>query len=180
MKVLALDLSLTATGVVHAGHGTALWDTDYKGDQRLWWFKRKLDDLIENWSIDLAVVEDYVNSSYASSESGMLHGVIRIGLFGADIPVAYVPPKSLKKYATGNGNAAKPDMRMALYKRAGFDERNDNLVDATWLYYMALDHYGEPELEMPQSHRVALDKIAWPDLGADVTVSVLDNGETAK
>lgn len=187
MKVLALDLSLTATGVVHDGMGTTTWKPKNTGMHRLCWFGRELAHVIENWTIDLAVVEGPSFASRGNSvvDIGMLHGVIRLALHRSDIPTAVIPPSSLKKYATGKGNATKPDMRMALYKRADIDCPDDNIVDATWLWYMAKDHYGEPELDMPASHRVALDKIDWPALlplsggptGADITISVLENGE---
>jgi len=75
----------------------------------------------------------------------------------------------LKRYATGKGNATKADMRMALFQRAGLDVRDDNAVDAWWLRAMALDHYGHPLVAMPQTHRQALEKVAWPELAQEAT-----------
>lgn len=172
IHVLALDLSLTATGV--AWHqGVDVWRSKpSKKDipfeiSRLAYFERKVLDHVENYTTDLVVIESLLqNRANGVAALGMLHGVIRTALHWRDIPVALVPPSSLKKYATGTGNAQKPDMRMALYKRAFLDERDDNIVDAHWLYYMALDHYGCAEFQMPQDQRAALDKIEWPALVA--------------
>ncbi len=90
---------------------------------------------------------------------------MRLELWRRGLPVAEVPPSSVKKYATGKGNATKPDMRVALLQRAGIDERDDNRVDAWWLRSAALDHYGEPVVAMPRIHREALAKMAWPEFG---------------
>ena len=56
--------------------------------------------------------------------------------------------------------ATKPDMRMALYQRAGLDERDDNRVDAWWLRQVGLHLLGDPDaLNLPKTHLAALDKI---------------------
>jgi len=71
-----------------------------------------------------------------------------------------VPPATLKRYATGRGNATKADMRMAPYRRTGIDQPDDNLVDAAWLRHLGLDLLGAPEVRMPEAHRAALGKLA--------------------
>lgn len=74
-----------------------------------------------------------------------------------------MPPTSLKKFATGKGNATKADMRMALFQRAGIDCRDDNQVDAWWLHQIGLHISSSlPRLVLPQTHTVALDKINIP------------------
>ena len=70
---------------------------------------------------------------------------------------------TLKKFATGNGAAKKPDLRMALYRRAGVDVADDNQVDAWWLRQAGLQHLGDPDaVPLPQTHLSALDKVVWP------------------
>jgi Holliday junction resolvasome RuvABC endonuclease subunit len=184
VKVLALDLSLTATGVAFHDNDPRTWKTNCTGAQRLAQYRDMLNDVVTFDTYDIVIIEDLPMGlrNAAAGSLGMLHGVIRVLLHDYDIPVVLVPPASLKKYATGKGNAKKPDMRMALYKRTDLDLADDNQVDAVWLRHMALDHYGEPELDMPASHRAALDKISWPPVeggptGADITISVLDGGE---
>lgn len=75
--------------------------------------------------------------------------------------VVDVPPATVKKFATGNGSAAKPDLRMALYRRAGLDLPDDNQVDAFWLYQIGLHLAGHPDaIPVPQTHRSALNKLS--------------------
>lgn len=85
------------------------------------------------------------------------------GRYGPDA-VVEVSPSGLKKYATGSGSSkvSKADMRVALLKRTGIDERDENRVDAEWLRLMALDALGAPVVELPAAHRQALDAVAWP------------------
>lgn len=76
-----------------------------------------------------------------------------------------VNQSTLKKYATGRGNAKKPDLRVELLKRAGVDEPDDNRVDAAWLRYMGLQRFGQTSaLAMPADRAKVLDAVVWPAL----------------
>ena len=78
--------------------------------------------------------------------------------------IAVMAPGQLKKFATGNGSAKKPDMRMALYQRAGLDIRSDDEVDALWLRQAGLVRQGHPDaLSLPKTQTAVLDGIAWPE-----------------
>lgn len=165
MRVIGLDLSLTATGAAYEA-GRATWHTKTTGPERLWWLRDRLHRCLdEQTPIDLVALEGYAfgrpNQAHPIGELG---GVIRLALYELKMPYAEIPPANVKKYATGKGNATKPDMRMALFQRFEIDERDDNRVDAFWLRAMALDHYGEPLCTMPAVNRGSLDKLTWPDL----------------
>ena len=68
-----------------------------------------------------------------------------------------VAPTALKKFATGKGNATKPDIRMALYQRAGLDVRDDNQADAYFLRQVGLHLVGDPDaLPLPKAHLAVL------------------------
>ena len=68
-----------------------------------------------------------------------------------------VSPSALKKFATGKGNATKPDMRMAMFQRTGLDERDDNRVDAYFLRQVGLHLVGDPDaLPLPKAHLAVL------------------------
>lgn len=163
-RVLGLDLSISATGIAAPDGTTSVLKLHASnGDQRLNIILDAITDQL-NQGVDLAVIEDLPTHAQGAGITGMVHGVTRWALIDTGTPYALVPPASLKKYATGRGNAGKPDMRMALYQRAGIDERDDNAVDAWWLRAMGLDHLGHPPTPMPTTHRAALEKITWPDL----------------
>ncbi|MGV9779731.1 hypothetical protein [Streptosporangium sp. NPDC003464] len=169
-RVLGLDLSLTATGI-------ATWDgrplstlrtVASDGDQRLRRImvtvRAEAYDYFNIEPIELAVIEDLPKHAQGAGITGMVHGAVRIALMELGVPYALVPPATLKKYATGRGNATKPDMRMALYRRTGLDLRDDNQVDAWWLRAAGLDALGHPLVDVPKAQRDALAKVAWPPL----------------
>ena len=176
-RVIGLDLSLTATGIAK-GDGTTTTVTTRAQDPigyRLDTIAIEIECVIADtanaypgWIV--AVVEDMPANAQSAGITGRVHGAVLLSLWRLqcqlDLRTVLVPPASLKKYATGKGNATKPDMRMALYQRAGIDERDDNRVDAWWLRAMALDHYGHPVVPMPAANRAALAKIDWPALDA--------------
>lgn len=165
MWILGLDLSLTATGVARWDGTTETIKTrPDDGDRRLTVIRNHVREVAGTPLATLAVIEDVPPvRAHALSTIGMVHGVVRTVLADLGVPYVLVPPSNLKQFATGKGNATKPDMRMALYQRATLDIRDDNQVDAWWLRAMALDRYGEPVVQVPQSHRAALTKVAWPD-----------------
>lgn len=160
--VVGFDLSLTATGVA-AADGQTLTIRPYgKDDRRLVDIRNSLAPFIA--SADLVIIEDLPTHAHAAGITGMVHGAIRTACYDHAVTYVTVPPATLKKYATGRGNATKPDMRVALLQRAGIDERDDNQVDAWWLRAMGLDHLDHPPVALPQVQRAALDKVAWPSL----------------
>lgn len=165
-RVLGLDLSISATGLAAPDGTTRVLKLNATyGDQRLGIILNAITDELEH-GIDLAVIEDLPTHAQGAGITGMVHGITRWALIDAGIPYTLIPPASLKKYATGKGNAAKPDMRMALYQRANLDLRDDNECDAWWLRAMGLDHLGHPPVPMPTTHRTALEKINWPEIAA--------------
>lgn len=171
-NVLGLDLSITATGYADGyGYGTiATKATD--GDRRLNAIAAMIEDLLTTDTdspggpridrIGLVVIEGPVLRSQAAIGLAMLHGVIRSRLMDWGIPYALVPPATLKKYATGRGNATKTDMALALYKRVQRELADDNQVDAFWLRAMGMDHLGAPPVILPAANRAAMDKVRWP------------------
>jgi Holliday junction resolvasome RuvABC endonuclease subunit len=175
-RVVGLDLSLTATGIARARATTTpsvpmldVVTTNLKGMARLGRIEHEVAWVVGDIDchVDLVVVEGYAfGRPNQAAHLGELGGAVRLALWARDIPYVDVPPSNVKKYATGRGNAPKPDIRMEVYKRFGHDIADDNQCDAFVLRAMCLDALGHPLATMPQTHRVAIDKIAWPNLGS--------------
>jgi Holliday junction resolvasome RuvABC endonuclease subunit len=162
MNVIGFDLSLTSTGIARIDGTTTRIRTAAKGSERIDYINQAVIAALDG--ADCAVIEGYSFGSKGAAvfQIGELGGVIRHTLWSHGTPFAVVPPTTLKKYACGTGVAKKPDMRMALYKRAGIDNQHDDEVDAWWLRHAGLDHYGFPEIVLPATHREALAKVEWP------------------
>lgn len=169
MRVVGLDLSLQSTGWARADGATGTIRSHQVGCPRLTEIRTAILHIAKDPPADFVAIEGYSFGSRNGGERiGELGGVVRVALFGNGIPFVEIPPATLKKYATGRGNAKKPDMRMALYQRTGVDLDDDNQVDAWWLRAFALARYGAPVVDLPASHLEALTntKIDWPDLEA--------------
>lgn len=162
--VLGVDLSLAATGIAHPDGTTETLSTSLRGLPRMSWLVQQV--VGRATGVDVVVLEDclFGMRNNTVGELLMLHGALRLRLFHCNHRVALMSPATLKKYATGAGNAKKDDMRMALYKRADLDLRDDNQVDAFFLRAAGMEHYGEPVMSIPQAQVAALDKVTWPEL----------------
>lgn len=169
--VIGLDLSITATGATFYGDPprTISPAKGLTGDLRLISVRDQIMRSVAPSMDPLVVIEGPVLRSQAAIALGLLHGVIRAALMDERLAYVLVPPATLKKYATGKGNAGKPEMAVALYKRAGLELGDDNQVDAWWLRAMGMDALGAPLVDLPAAQRDAMAKVAWPgDLVAAV------------
>ena len=173
MKIVGADLSISATGIArHNGDMITVGGKPALGDQRLIIIEDELILALGLWHdedddrADLLVVEGSVARSQTAYISGQLHGIVKRLCIRHGMPYVFVPPATLKAYATGKGNGDKTQMAIAALKRAGREFRDDNQCDAAWLRWAALDHYGLAEFSMPQAHRERLAKVSWPMIGA--------------
>ncbi|MFB4320647.1 hypothetical protein [Actinomadura sp. 21ATH] len=173
-RVIGIDLSLSATGIARVDGSLDTITTgpgDHLADQRDR-LRYIADEVVNRTKAGLfegphlAVIEgpSYGSAGAVTWDRAGLWWLVVDRLFYECLPVAVVPPKTLKKYATGRGDATKADMRMALYQREDRDVRDDNMVDARWLALMGLDALGHPLIDMPKVNREALAKVAWPEV----------------
>jgi crossover junction endodeoxyribonuclease RuvC len=89
-------------------------------------------------------MEGYAYGSQVANMAGELGSVVKMGLYRyygtssarSAFPLI-VPPMSLKKYATGKGNAKKQEMLLAVYKKWGVEFTDDNMADSYVLAHIA-------------------------------------------
>ena len=163
LTIVGIDPSLTATGVAFSernGRAEVTLKTNLRGMARLHYIATEVAAYTEG--ADLVAIEGYAyGRPNQAAHLGELGGVIRLTLWRAGIRYVDVPPACVKKYATGRGNATKPDVRMAVFKRYGHDIADDNQCDAFVLMAMALHASGHPLEQVPALNRSALDKFEW-------------------
>jgi len=120
----------------------------------------------------LFVLEDIFagKNSKTGISLAKLHGVIEQELGRAHVPYVHVHQAHRAMYATGRGDAPKPDVLSAaryVYGRfvgGAARIRTTDDADALVLLAMAADYYGQPLVEVDQTKRRALAKVRWPRL----------------
>lgn len=164
-NVVGLDLSITATGFALGDGSVGTIQPSAKlGDRRIVAIRDHLAGSSAVQNADLVVIEGALVRSSAAVVIGMVHGAVRSVLFDHDTPHAMVPPATLKKFATGRGNADKTAMAIAALKRAGVEFADDNECDAWWLRQAGLYRLGVPAFDLPAAQVAALDVVQWPAL----------------
>lgn len=177
--VAGLDLSLTCCGLsrITSNHHGTLAEVWHRGDKGITTqpYPQRCDSLVHitadiiAWSVpcDLAVMEELVPNpkSRSTNERGALWYFVYRRLVGHGIPVLVVHPGTLKRYATGKGNADKPEMRTAA--REAWPEvvtvKTDE-DDALWLASLGLHLlHGEAPYEVPEWRAAALAGLRLPE-----------------
>ena len=160
-RVVGLDLSLTSTGVAHPDGSTSLIKSKFKDDRRLIDLYMQISAAIR--TADFVVLEDLPLHAMSAGKTGQVQGVARLAMRQQEVPYLALSPATLKKAATGKGNAKKPDMKAALISIfAGYadvqqeiETLNDDRVDAYHLRSCGLHLLGFPA---PLVHKEALDR----------------------
>lgn len=163
LRIVGLDLSLAATGVYTNDGPLVLSVPGVKGVERLHQLSCAIDRACRG--ADVVVMEGYsFNSKHSHAHAlGELGGVVRVVLYQRKIPVAVVVPTTLKKYATGKGNATK-DWVLAAAVRMEPSITSNNEADAYWLRIMGLAHYEQRDGVLPEYRQQALAVVDWPQL----------------
>lgn len=176
MRVVGLDLSLTATGIArYDGVTMTLSGKAYSGAARLGALRDGVlmmsgvvcQEAFDTERPDLVCIEGYSFASRHGGERlGELGGVIRLALHEQKMPWVEIAPKIVKKLATGKGNAAKEEVFAAAIRRLSYKGSSLDEADALWVREVALQHFGDPSCELPAAHLVALKGIEWPAIPA--------------
>lgn len=158
VAVIGLDPSLTAFGIATVT-GTMVIKPKVRGPARLDELAMAVRHAVTRWPpAELVMVESYSHGSrYATHVMGELGGVVRLALWSLSVPYLDVPPKTLKLFATGKGNADKETMRDAARDRLGYSGRDHNEADALWLRAAGAEILGAPLCPIPDDQRAALD-----------------------
>lgn len=113
MRVAGLDLSLTKSGLA-LPDGELVTITPARGLEgyaRHWDVAKEVLERLASARVDVVVVEGYSHhgpGAIARIRAAEVGGIVRTSLYRAGLLFVEVPPASLKRWATGNGNAGKP------------------------------------------------------------------------
>ena len=165
IEATGIDLSYVSTGIAWADRCVDTFGTDPAQSDIARAHRIALDVCARTCDADIAVIEDGVHRSTYAFRAGILHGVVRRLLEDTrpHMPVALMPVKALKKFATGNGNAGKPEMIVAARERLGYDGFQDDEADALWLRQVGLHVLKAPNaVKLPQTQIDALAKVVMP------------------
>lgn len=145
-NVLGLDIA-THTGY-HSTHGSGTWDFTESmrrnNNKQHKAFRDTLMKFIQDNNIKVIVAEDvscgrspkeFMSSRKLSEFRGILFEICDT----LDLPEpVFINPRTVKKWATGDGNASKSDMIAYCKSRWKIDPIDDNMADAThiFMYYV--------------------------------------------
>ena len=143
--ILGLDIStyvglakITGDGIV----GKCVNFPNQRGWPRLQSIADEVSRVLDVWKPDNAVIEAYAIYRVSSVVAVVSVGtVVRKLLYDRRIPWVEVPPTTLKKFATGKGNAQKNDMAAAAKAKLGYNSPSDDIIDAVWLAKLG-EHLG--------------------------------------
>ena len=175
MRIIGLDLSMSATGVAFPDGSTALIKPRGKGDPRLLSIENRMNAALRLARPDLAVVEEFkgVAQGDANKIVPMVHATVRLCLMRAGVPYVLVNPSTLKLYATGYGSSDKAAMAVAALTYGGREftgDKGGDQCDAWWLRAAGRTAYGEPVIRVPKANTDALREVDWPVLSGAVSV----------
>lgn len=155
--IIGVDPGLAGTGIgLVCGRGTAVSQYSFgsiktrKADPitvRLALIYDKIKNIIHERNPDLMVVEEAFSlDRYPKSGIllGKVTGVVILAAAHCGIPVVEIPVRESKKILSGNGNAGKEQLEMAVRRYLGHDEpiRPFHASDALALALIGLFRYG--------------------------------------
>lgn len=168
-RIMGLDVSTKRTGVaLPTGRTLSLCPGTTDVARRLQWFEGAVARLVRFYEPELAVLEGYAPRSIgilSTIRLAELGGVVRCTLGRLSVPYIEISPGTLKRYATGNGNATDEAM-IAAARAGGGEPDNDDEADA-WLLW-ALGRHGtdravlDADLALASIRLEVLSAISWP------------------
>ena len=175
--VIGLDLSLTSTGLAKVGEGSISTQTitskGKAGDNLLSRQKRLsrlASDVVKEviaYTPSLVLVEapSFASAGGHHHDRSGFWWLVVADLYYLEYPVLEVPPTTLKKYATGKGNAGKDEVVIAVTRRFPDVQFKTN-DEADALTAAAIGHrlLGHPiDGDMPKVNLEALKPLVLPE-----------------
>lgn len=154
MKIAAFDLSLTATGWATwtgeegfkpwvdfgtiAGGSLPKTATEAQSIQRIYSVASQVLSKAEGADMVLFEGLSYGSNDPSAQERAGLAMLIRVDLWRDGRGYILVPPTTLKKFATGKGNAPKEVVMREVFKRWGIEAADNNQADAVALLHVGM------------------------------------------
>lgn len=159
-RILGLDLSLTCTGwatldTLTGRHTTGTLEVRTRDPyHRLRHLRTAVGSLLSATPPDVVTVEGYSYGSTGAAVTRLaeLGAIIRVHLLDTRHPFHDVPPATLKRYATGKGNAPKTAVFAAAIRRLAYTGTSTDEADALWLAHLGAHLTGEPRVTLPAAH----------------------------
>ena len=96
---------------------------------------QRIDQVLNGWDPDVVLIEGYSNASRGRhNDIAEYGGLLRAMLIRYTGHASECPPSTLKKFATGKGNASKTVVGAKLANRYGVDFDSDDEYDAYALW----------------------------------------------
>ena len=160
---VGLDMSLTGTGFFMKRGSTVAMETVKTTPKTcpddLARLRHIVSEVMRRIPKDVRMVciEDFFTPSNpfqigAAIGLAMLGATMRLALYEAGMPFFVVAPSQVKKFATGKGTGQKSMVVKEVFKRWGYEAKDDNQADACGLAHVA-EALCSPELERPQYQR---------------------------
>jgi Holliday junction resolvasome RuvABC endonuclease subunit len=180
LRVLALDLSLDATGMAGIGTDRTPWTSTVHSHGKLGHARRQailngIASAMRRVRPHVVIVEDIFVGKFAGVAISLakLHGIVEFYVDSLHVPYMNVTAPQIKQYATGKGSgpdAAKVQVTLAIERRYGAlaQVADDNQADAFTMLAMVLHKYSQPfaGIDVPAINAKVLSspKITWAPL----------------
>lgn len=139
--LLALDVATNTGFCTHTASGS--WNLTPKKDEskgmRLIKFKSKLKEICQLEEIRIIVFEGVASyGKYPNFVASEMQGVLKLFCEESEIEYRSYPPASVKKWATGKGNAGK-DLMVEAAKKFNPSVDDEDEADAIIIYHLAFE-----------------------------------------
>lgn len=160
MRYVGIDISTNTGVVIMDEQGKVQYEEELNGkcntahEMRMY-----IEEIMNCVSVDDRVILE--GFGFASKKGFLLGGIgwgVRMKLDEMGIKYIEVPPTVLKKFATGKGNSGKQVVMREVFKRWGYENDSDNIVDG---YVLAqIGRAADGKLETVKFQKEALNKVS--------------------